>query len=133
MIKSSVKKELNCSIEKIWEIVTDNTQYAWRSDVSKIEIVDDQHFIEYSKNNFPTYFTITKKEEGKEYSFAIKNANIKGKWVGKFTILESEKVLIDFIEEIEVNGLIMKLFAKSYIRKQQKRYIKDLEKILSTR
>lgn len=133
MIKSSIKKELNCSIEKIWKIVTDNTQYTWRSDVSKIEIVDDQHFIEYSKNNFPTYFTITKKEEYKEYSFAIENANIKGKWVGKFTTLKSEKVSIDFIEEIEVKGFIMKLFAKSYIRKQQKRYIKDLEKILSTR
>lgn len=133
MIKSSIKKELNYSIERIWKIVTDNTQYTWRSNVLKIEIVDDQHFIEYSKNNFPTYFTITKKEEGKEYSFAIENENIKGKWVGRFTTLESKKVLINFIEEIEVNGFIMKLFAKTYIRKQQKRYIKDLEKILSTR
>ena len=32
-----------------------------------------------------------------------------------------------FIEEIEVNNFIMKIFAKSYLKRQQKRYMSDLE------
>ncbi len=35
MIKSNIKKEFNCGIEKLWNIITDN-KYAWRSDLSKI-------------------------------------------------------------------------------------------------
>lgn len=131
MIKSNIKKEFNCDIEKIWNIVTDNTKYNWRSDLSKIEIVDEKHFIEYAKNNYPTYFTITVKNYLKEYKFDIENTNIKGKWIGLFKSLDNGNVLLDFTEEIETNNFIMKLFAKTYLKSQQKRYMKDLENELN--
>jgi len=132
MIKSNIKKEFNCSIEKLWDIITDNTKYAWRSDLSKIEIKDDKHFIEYAKNNYPTYFTITLKENLKEYRFDIENKNIKGKWIGVFKTLDNGNVLLDFTEEIETNNFIMKLLAKPYLKRTQKRYMKDLEREIKT-
>lgn len=131
MIKSNIKKEFNCDIEKLWNIITDNTNYTWRSDLSKIEIVDEKHFIEYAKNNYPTYFTITSKEILKEYKFDIKNTNIKGKWIGIFKELDNGNVILDFTEEIETNSILMKLFAKPYLKNQQKRYMNDLEKELN--
>lgn len=96
MIKSNIKKEFNCGIEKLWKIITDNTKYDWRSDLLKIEITDDKHFIEYAKNNYPTYITITLKENLKEYRFDIKNTNIKGKWIGLFKSFDNGNVLLDF-------------------------------------
>ena len=54
MVKSSVKKEFDSDIDRLWSIITDNTKYTWRSDLSKIEIIDKYHFIEYNKNNYPT-------------------------------------------------------------------------------
>lgn len=131
MIKSNIKKGFNCDIEKLWNIITDNTKYVWRTDLSKIEITDNEHFIEYSKNNYPTYFTITSKVNLKEYKFDIENTNIKGKWTGIFKKLDDGKVLLDFTEEIETNNLIMKLLAKPYLKSQQKRYMRDLEKELN--
>lgn len=135
MVKSNIKKEFNCDIEKLWNIITDNTNYTWRSDLSKIEIIDDKHFIEYAKNNYPTYFTITLKENLKEnlkeYKFDIANTNIKGKWTGIFKELSNGNVELDFTEEIETNNIIMKLLAKHYLKTQQKRYMKDLEKELN--
>lgn len=131
MIKSNIKKEFKCDIEKLWNIITDNTNYIWRSDLSKIEIVDDTHFIEYAKNNYPTYFTITSKVNLKEYKFDIENSNIKGKWIGIFKKLDNGDILLDFTEEIETNNFIMKLFAKPYLKSQQKRYMNDLEKELN--
>ncbi len=101
MIKSNIKKEFNCDIEKIWNIITDNYNYAWRSDISKIEVIDDKHFIEYTK--------------------------IKGKWTGLLKVLSDEKVELDFTEEIETNNILRKLLAKSYLKSNQKRYFKDLE------
>ncbi len=130
MVKSNIKKEFNCDIEKIWNIITDNSNYAWRSDLSKIDVVDENHFIEYTKNNFPTYFTITSKQKFQEYKFDIKNINIKGKWIGIFKKLSDGRVELDFTEEIEPNGFVMKVLAKPYLKKMQKRYIKDLERKL---
>ena len=100
MIRSKLKKEFNCSIEKLWKTVTDNTRFLWRSDLSEIETVDEAHFIEYTKNNYPTYFTITSKKELKEYSFDLENTNIKGKWTGIFKETEKGNGLLDFTEEI---------------------------------
>ncbi len=127
MIKSIIKRQFCCDKNKLWDIITDNLNYKWRTDLLKIEIIDETHFIEYDKNNFPTYFTITKKEKLKEYKFDLENDNLKGKWTGIFKELPNGDVELDFTEEIEVKSFIMKLFAKSYLKRQQKRYMKDLE------
>ncbi len=128
MIKSNMKKEFKCDKEKIWNIITDNSNYLWRSDLSKIEVIDDKNFIEYAKNGYPTYFKVTSKEKFKEYKFDMENTNIKGKWIGIFKQLSNGNIELDFTEEIETKHFIMKLFAKPYLKSQQKRYFKDLEK-----
>lgn len=131
MVQSIIKKVFQCDKDKLWNIITDNTNYTWRTDLSKIEIVDDTHFIEYAKNNYPTYFTITKKEKLHIYAFDIENTNIKGKWIGKFRKLDNGCIEIEFTEAIETSHFIMKLLAKPYLKSMQKRYIKDLERVLS--
>ncbi len=131
MIKSNIKKQFSCDKNKLWDIITDNSNYKWRTDLSKIEIIDENHFIEYTKNNFPTYFTITAKEKLKEYKFDLENANLKGRWIGTFKELPNGQIELDFTEEIEVNSLIMKLLAKPYLKSQQKRYMRDLKKELN--
>ena len=131
MIRSNIKKQFSCDRNKLWDIITDNSNYVWRSDLSKIKIIDDTHFVEYTKNNFPTYFTILSKEKLKEYKFDLKNANLKGKWIGIFKELPNGNIELDFTEEIEVNSFIMKIFAKSYLKSQQKRYMRDLERALN--
>ena len=131
MIQSNIKKQFSCDRNKLWDIITDNSNYVWRSDLSKIKIIDDTHFVEYTKNNFPTYFTITSKEKLKEYKFDLENTNLKGKWIGIFKELPNGNIELDFTEEIEVNNFIMKIFAKSYLKSQQKRYMRDLERALN--
>lgn len=131
MIKSNIKKQFSCDKNKLWDIITDNSNYKWRTDLSKIEIIDEIHFIEYTKNKFPTYFTITAKEKLREYKFDLENANLKGRWIGTFKELPNGQIELDFTEEIEVNSLIMKLLAKPYLKSQQKRYMRDLEKELN--
>lgn len=128
MVQSNIKRKLDCDINTLWNIVTNNNSYEWRSDLSKIEIVDDTHFIEYAKNNYPTFFEITKKETLKEYRFNIENTNMKGTWIGKFTELEKEITELDFTEELKFENPILKVLGKFYLKKQQERYMQDLEK-----
>ncbi len=125
MIQANMKKIFHCDVTLLWNIITDNTNYAWRSDLSKLEIIDETHFIEYAENQFPTRFTITLKKPFTEYRFALENKNIKGNWIGIFKEQDDGSVLLDFTETIETDRFIMKLLAKPYIKRQQK-YMKDL-------
>ncbi len=69
-------------------------------------------------------------EKLKEYIFELENTNIKGKWIGIFNEKSDGQIELDFTEEIEANNILLKLLAKTYLKKQQKRYIKDLKKAL---
>lgn len=48
-----------------------------------------------------------------------------------FTELNNGNLLLDFTEEIEVKKKMLKLFVRPYLKKQQKRYMKDPEKELN--
>lgn len=107
MITSTIKKEFKCDINKLWNIITDNTKYNWRSDLSIIEIISENQFIEYTKNNFPTHFTITLIDHLKEYRFSLSNSNIEGNWIGTFKLMPNNNVEITLTEHIEVKNIIM--------------------------
>lgn len=129
MIISKLTKTFNCNSKKVWNVITNNNDYTWRSDLSRIEIIDENNFIEYNKE-FPTYFNITSKVENKEYKFDLKNKNMNGHWTGNFTIIDENTTKVEFIEEIEVKNPIMKLLAKNYLKHMQQTYVEDLIKVL---
>lgn len=123
MVKSIIKKQFHCDKDKLWDVITDNYNYSWRSDLSKIDIIDEKHFIEYGNNNFPTYFTITAKEKLKEYKFNLENANLKGKWIGIFKELPNGNIELDFTEEIEVKNFIIEIACKFYLKNANRKSI----------
>ncbi len=125
MTTSTINKTINCNIERVWEVVTDFKKCSWRSDLSRTEIVDETHFIEYTKSGYPTYFTITVKEPYKRLEFDIDNSNMSGHWIGIFK-QQNRQTEVEFTEEITLKKLLLKPFIKSYLRKQQQLYIKDL-------
>lgn len=123
------KEFFPCDIQKVWDIVTSLENTAWRSDISKVEIINEKQFVEYTKDGYPTNFTVTAKELHKRWEFDMENGNMKGHWTGVFQA-EKEGTEIDFTEEVTVKNPIMKLLIKPYLKKQQETYIKDLRKAL---
>nr|WP_312291517.1 SRPBCC family protein [Clostridium chromiireducens] len=129
MKKSTVTATFESSVEKVWDVVTDNNNCTWRSDLSQIIVSSNNNFSEYAKNGFKTDFTITLKKPYKQYEFDMKNKNMNGHWKGVFS-QNGTGTRIEFTEEVEVKNPIMNLFVKSYLKKQQEIYIKDLKKAL---
>ncbi|OPJ60135.1 SRPBCC family protein [Clostridium chromiireducens] len=129
MKKSTVTATFESSVEKVWDVVTDNNNCTWRSDLSQIIVYSNNNFSEYAKNGFKTDFTITLKKPYKQYEFDMKNKNMSGHLKGVFS-QNGTGTRIEFTEEVEVKNPIMNLFVKSYLKKQQEIYIKDLKKAL---
>lgn len=129
MAISNIKVSLPCDIQKVWEVVTALEDCAWRSDLSKIEIVNENQFIEYTKDGYATTFTITVKEPCKRYEFDMENGNMQGHWTGIFTG-KGNSTELDFTEDVAAKKLLMKPFVKGYLKKQQELYVSDLKKFL---
>ena len=129
MAISTITAEFNCEAERVWNIVTSLSEYEWRSDLNRIEVLSENKFVEYSKNGFATTFTITANERCKRWEFDLDNPNIFGHWTGVFTEKDG-KTTIEFTENITAKKLFMKPFVKSFLKKQQARYIEDLKKAL---
>jgi len=130
MKKATVIARFHSSIETVWNIVTDNTAFDWRSDIVKIEVSDDgNRFTELTKDGFETEFTIVLKKPYERYEFDMKNKNMDGHWIGLFS-KDGSGTKIEFTEEVEVANPIMNLFVKAYLKKQQATYITDLRKAM---
>ena len=129
MATTNIKATFQCEIEKVWNAVTSLENCAWRSDISKIEILNDKQFVEYAKNGYVTKFTVTKTEPYERWEFDIENDNIKGHWIGLFSQNDGETT-IDFTEHVLAKKLLMKPFIRGYLKKQQALYVSDLGKAL---
>ena len=130
MAISNMKATFESEVKKVWEIVTSLENYSWRSDLSKIEILNDKQFVEYTNEGYATTFTITVIELYQRWEFDMENDNIKGHWIGVFT-QKGGQTEIDFTEDVTAKKFFMKPFVKSFLKKQQTQYISDLQKALS--
>lgn len=129
MAISNIKVSFQSDVKKVWDIVTSLENYQWRSDLSKIEILNEKQFVEYTRDGVATTFTITVSEPCRRWKFDMENSNIKGHWIGIF-VEKNGQTEIDFPEDVIAKKLIMKPFVKAFLKKQQELYVSDLKKAL---
>lgn len=131
MTTSNIKDIIQSDICKVWKIILEIDNYStWRSDLSKTEVVNENQFIEYTKDGYPTTFTVIVAEPYKRWEFDMENSNMKGHWIGVFTSKGAETE-IDFTEYVTAKKFFMKPFIKSFLKKQQVQFITDLKKALT--
>ena len=129
MAVSNIKAVFRNDIKDVWNVVTSLDHYQWRSDLSKIEVISDSQFIEYTKDGYATTFTITVTKPLERWEFDMENSNMKGHWTGLFSF-QNGQTEIEFTEDITAKKLIMKPFVRSFLKKQQELYVSDLRKAL---
>ena len=128
MATSNIKALIPSELRQVWDFVLDIENYAaWRSDLSKTEVISDKQFIEYTKDGYPTTFTVTLIEPYRRWEFDMENSNMKGHWIGIFTA-KADETEIDFTECVEAKKLLIKPFVKSYLKKQQIQFVADIIK-----
>ncbi len=99
----------------MWETVTSLNNYAWRSDLSKIEILNEKQFVGYTKEGYATtlqLLLLNLVNGGGD----MENDNIKGHWIGVFT-QKGGQTEIDFTEDVVAKKLFMKPFVKIFFEK----------------
>lgn len=90
MAISNIKATFPYELQSVWDVVTSLENYSWRSDLSKIEILSRNQFVEYTKEGFATTFTVTVMEPCKCWEFDMENDNMKGHWKGVIPIIRRQ-------------------------------------------
>lgn len=130
MAVSSKTVTFAASIAEVWDTITSCTKYSWRSDLSRIEVLEEQKkFVEHTKDGYQTTFTITVFEPYKRYEFDMENENMSGHWTGIFSV-EDGQVRLDLTETVNAKKIFMKPFVPRYLKRQQELYLKDLQETL---
>jgi len=130
MTTANIKARISKDIQTVWKTVLDVENYsAWRSDLGKTETVNEKQFTEYTKDGYPTTFTVTTVEPYRRWEFDMENSNMTGHWIGLFTPA-GEETELDFTECVTVKKVFMKPFVKSFLKKQQAQFVADLKKAL---
>ena len=128
-IASTVTALLPYPPERVWAVVTDLDRWQWRSGLSRLDHTGEDDFTEYDKNGFSTRFTVTDRRPTSFWAFDIENVNLTGRWTGEFQP-EGGGTRVVFTEHITPKKPWMRLFAGGYLRRQQARYMKDLQQAL---
>ena len=92
-------------------------------------VTGDDTFTEYGRGGFPTCFTVTDRRPASLWAFDLENESLTGRWTGEFS-LEGSGTRVTFTETIAVKKPWMRLFVRGYLRRQQARYLADLERAL---
>lgn len=130
MAVTTITAILDSDIETVWSVVTSLDQYGWRSDLERIEVLEQgRRFIEYTKDGRKTTFTITASELFQRYEFRMENENLKGHWRGIFRKTE-KGTYVSFTEDVDVKKVFLKPVLRLYLKRQQKQYLQDLRKAL---
>ena len=131
MATSRVTVHFPCPVERVWQVVTDLTSTAWRSDLTQVEVLDETHFAEHTKSGYATHFTVTACEPLRRWAFTMENGNMSGSWEGIFETAGSGARLT-CTETVNARHWWMCPFVPGYLKRQQKRYLDDLRRELQT-
>ena len=118
-----------CPVEQGWKTVTDLMTTAWRSDLKRVEVLDETHFVEHTKSGYATRFTVTACEPPRRWTFTMDNGNMSGAWEGIFEAAEGGARL-HCTETVRAKHWWMRPFVPGYLKRQQKLYLDDLRKEL---
>lgn len=132
MVTSTLQTTLPYPPEQVWQVVTDLTDTAWRSDIARVERTGPGAFVEYTPAGVATRFTVTAQEPCRRWAFRLENSSLRGRWVGEFAP-QGGGTRLRFTEEVQPKRWWMGHFVKGYLKGQQARYAGDLRRALETR
>ena len=129
MPTSKVTVYFSCPVERVWQVVTDLSRTAWRSDLKRVEVLDEIHFVEHTKSGYATNFTVTACEPLRRWAFTMENGNMSGSWEGVFEAAEGGTRLT-CTEAVNAKRWWMRPVVPGYLKRQQKLYPDDLRREL---
>ncbi|QMV84470.1 SRPBCC family protein [Corynebacterium hindlerae] len=128
------EEQLPYTPHQIWQVITDLTNWKWRSDLADCELIDEHRFIEIPKKGKPIRFRTTCFEPPHIWEFQMDSPTLVGTWQGILEPTGRGSCQVRFVEDVHLrNKLLPKWIAKRFLVAYQTQYSRDLRAELQTR
>lgn len=117
--------ELEDTVANIYKKITDIHNTSWRSDLKVVKGIDDNNFIEYSKKDYPTFYTVLKTVKNKNYELEFTNNKVEGH-IAYTLKKEDTKTNLSIIVDLTLVDAKIKMIAKQKLKKQWSKFVEDL-------
>ena len=118
---------LEDTIANIYKKITDIHNTSWRSDLKVVKGIDDNNFIEYSKKDYPTFYTVLKNVKNKTYELEFTNNKVEGH-ILYILKKEDNKTNLSITVDLTLVDAKIKMLAKQKLKKQWSKFVSDLSK-----
>ena len=118
---------LEDTIANIYKKITDIHNTSWRSDLKLVKGIDDNNFIEYSKKDYPTFYTVLKNVKNKTYELEFTNNKVEGH-ILYILKKEDNKTNLSITVDLTLVDAKIKMLAKQKLKKQWSKFVSDLSK-----
>lgn len=127
MKRVDMQVDFKSDVEKVFNAVSNIEDCSWRSDLSRVEKVDDNKFIEYDRKNRATKILITDCRQNIQFEYDVQTNNYLGHWSGQFAPLPDGGCRLFLVFYFEPNSVLGKFVR---VDRFEERYIEDLKKEL---
>jgi hypothetical protein len=117
-------------IKSVWDVITNNEDYTWRSDIKKIETTaGGTQWKEYYNEKKYTKFTLIEKVKYIRYIFKMENDMFTGHFTGHFYHNDKAGTKVIFTENVFIKNPIIRIISHLFwnLEKIQQTYIRDLK------
>lgn len=124
----------NVSAKQLFDIVVDNENWQYRSDLKELNIIERKDSVEIweevSLDGNVIRFKTKEKRPYSYYSFDMESSVMKGYWLGEFKEINKTQTLFTATEFIEMKNPFLKVLSYLFfdIGKFMETYQKDLQK-----
>lgn len=129
-MKSIIEKEFNTNKIKLWNIIANNYE-KFKSNIIRTDIVDENHFTEYSRENIITKVEVIEKVLHQKYMANIENQIVKGYFIINLIEKSPNETRIVFEIDVKAKSLFLNFGLKKKIVNGQINYFRDLAKRLN--
>lgn len=119
--------DFKSDVEKVFSTVSNIGDCSWRSDLSRVEKITDDKYVECNRKNRLTKIKITNSRKSSQFEFDVQNEKYFGHWCGQFAPLKDGGCRMYIIYDFEPVSIFGKLVN---LEKFVERYIEDLKKEL---
>ena len=122
----------DASPRAVWNVMTDNGDVSWRSDLSGVRGTGEGKWIEIDNRGRETRFEVRFFDPYRFYSFCMENKYFTGIWSATFSPAESGGTMVELRQEIAVKNPVMAVIARHFwnLEKLEETYVRDLRRKL---
>lgn len=127
MKRVEVTVDFKGEVEKVFKTVINLGDCSWRSDLLKVEKIDNDRYIEYDRKGRATKIKITDCHKNIQFEYDVYNDNYTGHWCGQFAPLKDGGCRMYLLFYFEPHSIFGKFVN---VDKFEERYLEDLKKEL---